>query len=195
MTPNDRQLDALREVANVGAGHAANALSRLVGGRKVAIEVSRASLVDTASVPALVGREGERVVAAFLGILGEVNGVLALVLPEDAAQSLCALLLNAPCDTIAEAARDALSETSNILGSACLTALSQLTGYRLIPSVPTLLEGTAEEVVRAMAVAGGEPGQVALVLETQLLSPPVVGQLFLMPAPQSVRPLLERLGV
>jgi len=195
VTPNDRQLDALREVANVGAGHAANALSRLVGGRKVAIEVSRASLVDTASVPALVGREGERVVAAFLGILGEVNGVLALVLPEDAAQSLCALLLNAPCDTIAEAARDALAETSNILGSACLTALSQLTGYRLIPSVPTLLEGTAEEVVRAMAVAGGEPGQVALVLETQLLSPPVVGQLFLMPAPQSVRPLLERLGV
>jgi chemotaxis protein CheC len=195
VTPNDRQLDALREVANVGAGHAANALSRLVGGRKVAIEVSRASLVDTASVPALVGREGERVVAAFLGILGEVHGVLALVLPEDAAQSLCALLLNAPCDTIAEAARDALAETSNILGSACLTALSHLTGYRLIPSVPTLLEGTAEEVVRALAVAGGEPGQVALVLETQLLSPPVVGQLFLMPAPQSVRPLLERLGV
>lgn len=195
MTPNDRQLDALREVANVGAGHAANALSRLVGGRRVAIEVSRASLVDAATVPGLVGREGERVVAALLGILGEVNGVLALVLPEDAAQSLCAMLLNTPCDSIAAAARDALSEAANILGSACLTALSQLTGYRLIPSVPTLIEGTAEEVVRALSEAGEEPGQVALVLETQLLSPPVVGQLFLMPAPRSVRPLLERLGV
>jgi chemotaxis protein CheC len=195
LNPNDRQLDALREVANVGAGHAANALSRLVGGRKVAIEVSRASLVDGAAVPALVGREGERVIAAFLGILGEVNGVLALVLPEDAAQSLCAMLLNVPCDVIAEAARDALAETSNILGSACLTALSQLTGYRLLPSVPTLIEGTTEEVVRAMTSGELEAGEVALVLETKLLSPPVIGQLFLLPAPQSVRPLLERLGV
>lgn len=193
MNPNDRQLDALREVANVGAGHAANALSKLVGGRKVAVEVSRASLVDGAAVPGLVGRPGARVVAAFLGILGELNGVMALVLPMEAAHSLCGMLLNAPCDAIADAARDALSETSNILASAALTAVSQLTRFRLLPSVPTLLEGTADEVVKAMV--GLDPQQVALLLETQLLSPPVVGQLFLMPAPESVRPLLERLGV
>lgn len=193
MIPNDSQLDALREVANVGAGHAANALSKLVGGRRVEVEVSRARLVDASAVPGLVGKPGERVVAAFLGILGELHGVLALVLPEDAALALCGMLLGAPCHSLAEAARDALSETSNILASACLSAVSELTGYRLIPSVPTLLEGTAEEAVRAMVAS--DPQQVALLLETRLHSPPVVGHLFLLPTPDSVRPLLRRLGV
>ncbi|MDE3129247.1 MAG: chemotaxis protein CheC, partial [Gemmatimonadota bacterium] len=31
-TLKERQLDALREVANIGAGHAATALSQMVGG-------------------------------------------------------------------------------------------------------------------------------------------------------------------
>jgi chemotaxis protein CheC len=119
---------------------------------------------------------------------------MALVLPRSAAYALCAMLLNDRCDHLGDAARDALSETSNILGSACLTAVSQLTGFRLLPSVPTLMEGTAQEVVQSLKSTRSTQ-EVALVLETELLSPPVVGQLFLMPAAESVRPLLERLGV
>ncbi|MFN7133862.1 MAG: chemotaxis protein CheC, partial [Myxococcales bacterium] len=35
----ERDLDALREMTNIGCGHAASALSRLVGDRRVSIEV------------------------------------------------------------------------------------------------------------------------------------------------------------
>ena len=193
--PNELELDALREVANVGAGHAATALSKLVGGRKVAVEVSRASLIDRAQVPAALG-SNEPSLAAVLEILGEVSGQLALVLPISAAQSLCGMLLNTSCANLTRLERDAFSETANILASACLNAVSQLTGFKLLPSVPKLLQESAATLSKRLlgGEAGGQGG-VALLLETRFFAPPISGQLFLVPALASVRPLLNRLGV
>jgi chemotaxis protein CheC len=194
VNPSELELDALREVANVGAGHAANALSKLVGGRKVAVEVSRAALIDRGVVPSLLGAS-EPSLAAVLEILGEVSGQLALVLPIGAAQSLCGLLLNAPCNKLSTLERDAFSETANILASACLNAVSQLTGFRLLPSVPRLVQETGGALATRLLGPENEAGGVALVLQTRFFSPPIAGQLFLVPNLASVRPLLNRLGV
>jgi chemotaxis protein CheC len=189
--PNERELDALREVANIGAGHAATALSKLVGGRKVGVEVPRATLVERKQLPILIGREAPQV-AAVLRILGELQGQLALVLPQPAAHALCGMLLNMPCSGIAAAERDAFSEAANILASACLSAVGQLTGFKVLPSTPELILESADALARRLH---GEGGDVALVIETRFFAPPVDGQLFLVPSIESVRPLLERLGV
>ena len=178
-------------MANIGAGHAATALSKLVGGRKVGVEVPRATLVERRQLPALIGRDAPQV-AAVLRILGELQGQLALVLPQPAAQALCGMLLNVPCSAIAAAERDAFSEAANILASACLSAVGQLTGFRVLPSTPELVVESTGDLARRLH---GEGSDVALVIETRFFAPPVDGQLFLVPSIESVRPLLERLGV
>ena len=59
------QLDALREVANIGAGHAATALSQMVG-QPIMISVPRVNVAPLEEVPNQIA-SGEEPVAAVLG--------------------------------------------------------------------------------------------------------------------------------
>ena len=195
-SPSDIQLDALREVANIGCGHAVNALARLVGGRTVNLSVPRAVLAAAADVAALLGGGEAPVVAAKLGMEGQLRGVLLLVLPREDSAALEVLLLRRQ-DAPAEERESALSEAANIVASACLSAIGTLTGWRLLPTVPELVRGTAGLVVsRAVAEAQGDDRVV--VLETRFSAvgaPAVSGQVLLVLERESSKALLARLGV
>ena len=197
--PSELQLDALREVANVGCGNAASALSRLVGGRRVSIEVPRALVVDVDDLSALVGGHERQVVAASLEIHGEMAGRVMVVLESGDAHRLCELLLNAPTEyKLKEAERSAFSEAANIVASACLTAIGQLTGLALVPSVPTVDEDDGASVVEELLERSDPSVGVAVVLETRFTASaalPFEGQLLVVPHPASLRQLLSRLGV
>ncbi len=194
--PSDIQLDALREVANIGCGHAVSALARLVGGRTVHLSVPRVMLASAAEVAELLGGSETRVVAAKLGMQGQLRGVLLLVLPETDSRSLEALLLRRE-DAPAEERESALSETANIVASACLSAIGTLTGWRLLPSVPVLVRGAAGPVLSGV-VAEAEGDNSVVVLETRFSSvgsPAVAGQMLLVLERESSKALLARLGV
>ncbi len=194
--PSDIQLDALREVANIGCGHAVNALARLVGSRTVHLSVPRAMVATASEVAELLGGGETRVVAAKLGMQGQLRGVLLLVLPESDSRALEALLLRRE-DAPAEERESALSETANIVASACLSAIGTLTGWRLLPSVPVLVRGTAGPVLAGI-VAETEGDNRVVVLETRFSSvgaPAVSGQMLLVLERDSSKALLARLGV
>ena len=195
-SPSDIQLDALREVANIGCGHAVNALARLVGGRTVNLSVPRAVLAAAAEVAELLGGGEAPVVAAKLGMEGQLRGVLLLVLPREDSAALESLLLRRE-DAPAEERESALSEAANIVASACLSAIGTLTGWRLLPTVPELVRGTAALVV-ARAVAEAQGGDRMVVLETRFSAvgaPAVSGQVLLVLERESSKALLARLGV
>ncbi|WP_257453543.1 chemotaxis protein CheC [Archangium lipolyticum] len=194
--PSDIQLDALREVANIGCGHAVSALARLVGGRTVNLSVPRAMLAATSEVAQLLGGGETSVVAAKLGMEGQLRGVLLLVMPTEDSEALEALLLRRR-DAPLEDRESALSETANIVASACLSAIGTLTGWRLLPTVPALVRGTADAVV-AGAMKEAEGNSRVVVLETRFSAvgaPAVSGQVLLLLERESSRALLARLGV
>jgi len=197
--PSALQLDALREVANIGCGNAASALSRLVGGRRVNIEVPRAHVVDVDDLSALVGGHQRQVVAATLEIYGQLAGRVMVVLEHGDAHRLCELLLNAPTQPrLREAERSAFSEAANIVASACLSAIGQLTGLSLVPSVPQVEEDDAASVVEELLHRSDPSVGVAVVLETRFAATaalPFEGQLLVVPHPASLKTLLQRLGV
>lgn len=196
-SPTEMQLDALREVANVGCGHAANALSQLVGGQQVQIDVPRALMVDAEQLPALIGGE-QSVIAASLDLLGDLSGRLLLVLPQTDAEELMALLLRQGGANQREQQRSALAEAANIIASACLNAIGELTGLRLMPSVPSLAEHPARVVAGDAVKQLGEGAAAVVVLEARfstVADHTIRGQLLLVPARSSLKRLLERLGV
>jgi chemotaxis protein CheC len=200
LLPTESQLDALREVANIGVGQAASALSRMVGGRRVDIGVPRAMVVERAQLLELLGGEATKVVSASLGVVGDLTGQLLLVLMEPDAVRLGSVLLGKPGGgPLADDHRSAFAETANILASACLSAIGKLTGFKLMPSVPTLAEDAAGKVMDR-ALAGTDPGTSgkAVVLECRFStsgSEPIEGQLLVIPELESLKRLLERLGV
>src|SRR5438874_9708047 len=86
------QIDALREVANIGAGHAATALSQLTN-RRIMISVPQINIARLEEVPDLLGDPQEVVAAVLMHMLGDLTGRTLLMFPEAMARQLCDMLL------------------------------------------------------------------------------------------------------
>ena len=199
VAPSDLQLDALREVANIGCAHAVTALSRLVGGRKVQIDVPRVLVAKVSELPAMVGGEAAAAIAAQLAMHGQLTGHLLLVMPQADAAHLCTLLLERPCaEPLDAAAQSALGEAANIVASACLTAIGTLTGLRLMPSTPVLSQGPAGDLVAAAIADCAADAGLVVVLEAHFqtdIAPALGGRLLVLPHHESLKALLKVLGV
>jgi chemotaxis protein CheC len=127
------ELDRLCELANVGAGHAATALARLVR-RPIRMSVPRLRMGATAP-----GNEGEDAGDAwiFFEVQGAMGGALVLRLPCDARGALLEALVGPGGGTAH--AESALREVGNILASHALSAVADLVGARVLPSLPSLV--------------------------------------------------------
>jgi chemotaxis protein CheC len=196
--PTELQLDALRELANVGCGRAADALSGLLGGRVVSIDVPFVRPLPPGDIPGLSDGEAQRMVAARLLLAGDLSGELLLVFSEKDAREWCALMLGRPAgDRLTDDERSALSESANIAASACLSALGTLTGFRLLPSVPHLFQvGWEARCDRLQAEATEDAPKLVLSTRLYVRGPLALeGRLVLIPDRASTKLLLERLGV
>ena len=135
------QLDALRETANIGAGHAATALSQMTGST-IMIKVPAINVSSMEDIPPQFFPEEEPVAAVMMHMLGDLSGRTLLVFPKPTVMRLAELMLKRPVGTsIALGALEtsAIKEAGNILSGAYLTALSDFLGMLLLPSPPTLV--------------------------------------------------------
>jgi chemotaxis protein CheC len=196
--PNDSQLDALSEVVNVGGGHAATALSRLVGGKRVQVELPRVSVRSARDAEVLTPAPSQRVIAAAFTLEGDWSGRMLLCFDEADGHRLSEVLLGAPsAGSLGESQRSALAEAANIIASACLSAMGRLVGHRLVPSVPSILHD-APAAVWARLWSPSAASEPLLILEarfTAQLGPPLRGQLLILPDVRSVKAVLTQLGV
>ncbi len=145
----ERQIDALREVANIGAGHAATALSQLTNCR-IMISVPQINIARLEEVPDLLGNPQDVVAAVLMHMLGDLTGRTLLLFPESAGRRLCDMLLRRPIGTTAvydALEQSCLKEAGNILAGAYLNALSDFMGMLLLPSVPSLVVDLAAAVL------------------------------------------------
>lgn len=168
LTPN--QLDALKEVGNIGAGHGATALSQLVG-KRILITVPQASVIPLKDIPKLVGDPNTLVAGLFLTILGDATGKILLLLPRESAVNLADMLLKQPMGSskiLSELGHSAIKEAGNILTGAYLSALNEFLGMLLLISVPTLVFDIAGAVL-ASATQGMEDVDKIVCIETQFI--------------------------
>ena len=89
------QLDALREVANIGAGHAATALGQMVNSR-IMISVPRVNILRLEEVPELLGQPDDPIAAIMMHMLGDLTGRTLVIFPVPSAQTLCDILSAGP---------------------------------------------------------------------------------------------------
>jgi len=142
---SSERFDALREVANIGAGHAATALSTLTSTR-IMISVPMVNVVPPGDfVPELA--PGEEVVAVQMGMSGDIKGRTVFLLPVAAGLRLAERMLRrqrGSSSSLGELEQSALNEAGNILAGAYLTALSEFLKMRLMLSPPTLSTGAMQ---------------------------------------------------
>ena len=190
---NDVQLDALRELANIGSGNASTALSGMLG-RPVDISVPVASALPLAEAVDAIGPAENEVTGVMLRILGELTGsVVLLVAPEDA-NTLCNML---GVEADSEWGLSALGEIGNIVGASYINALATMTGFEMEPSPPATLTDMLGAIVATALAEHADGSDVALVLDSDLT---IEGDdcsisFLLIPRAGGVTELLGRLGI
>ena len=166
-----RQLDALREVANIGAGHAATALSQMVNTR-IMVDIPEIRIVKLEDVGELIGRPDEIVSAVMMQLLGDVTGRTVQIFPWRTAVQLTSVLLRrervARPEDFGELEQSALREVGNILVGAYINARSELMGLMLIMSPPAITIDTAQAVLTTSYLNFGEPHDYVFAVNTRL---------------------------
>ena len=165
------QLDAIREVANMGAAHAATALSQMLG-TTIMISVPRITVARLADVPPVVAAPEEPVAAVLLHMLGDLSGRTLLVFPRDVAARLSELMLRLPPNSVGELGvleTSAITEAGNILSSAYLNALSDFMGMMLLPSPPKFTIDASSAVLTASHLQFGSDRDQVFCVESEFL--------------------------
>jgi chemotaxis protein CheC len=164
----ESQLDAIREVANIGAGHAATALSQMTN-RTIMITVPRVNVRPLEEACDIVGSPHDVVAAVLMHMMGDLTGRTLLLFPERAARTLCDSLLRrelGTTSTFGPMEQSALKEAGNILGSAYLNALSDFMGMMLVPSIPSLVIDLSGAILTSAHLNFGHDRDFAFCVET-----------------------------
>ena len=187
-------LDALREICNIGMGHAATALNQMIG-RPISLSIPEVSLAPLAEVPDLMGGTEKVVAGIYLKIWGDIQGNMLLVFPRESARALVSLLTGGDPDELllSEMHASALREIGNILASSYLSALERLLGKTLIPSVPSVCFDMAGAIVDYILIQLGEEVDRILVMKAAFSGDGggIQGNFFLLPDPRSLRIILQ----
>lgn len=192
-------LDVLREIGNIGAGNAATALAKLLH-KKIDMNVPQIRVMDFSEVSDMLGGAEIQVVGILLEVNGDITGNMIFILDIQSSQLLVNFLMGRPSQTdleFDEITLSALKEIGNILAGSYLTALSNLTNLKIMPSVPGLAIDMAGAILSVPAIEFGKTSDVVLYIENEFTDGvnSVIGYLFLIPDHESCNRLLQALGV
>ncbi len=193
------QLDALRETANIGAAHAATALSQMTGST-IMIKVPAINIVQMEAIPAQFGEEEEPVAAVMMHMLGDLSGRTLLVFPKPMVMRLAELMLRRPLGSsiaLGELETSAIKEAGNILSGAYMNALSDFLGMLLLPSPPSLVVDMSTAVLTSAYTQFASDPDCVLCVESEFmltdLGQTLRGFFLLLPEPASLQVMLRAL--
>lgn len=193
------QLDALKEIGNVGAAHADTALSELIK-KKVWISVPEAKIVPLEKIPQEFGGAERMIVGVYLQMQGQITGNILFFFPQETALTLADILMGRPAGTtkvLNEMDQSAIKETGTILAGSCLTALAALTGKEIIPSIPYYAMDMLGALVDFIIINLSQNVDYSLIIgiEFSEADTKIEGSFLLLPDPGSLEMILNSLGV
>ena len=197
----ESQLDAIREVANIGAGHAATALSGMTN-RTIMIAVPEVNVRPLEDVAELFGSADAVISAVLMHMMGDLTGRTMILFPSESARNLCDILMRRAPGTTQEFGpmeQSGLKEVGNILVSAYLTALSDFMGMMLVPSVPSLVIDQAGAILTTTYLNFGHDRDYVFCVETAFqvagASEQLHGHFLLLPDLPSLRAIFDAIRI
>ena len=202
---SEMHLDVLKEIGNIGAAHAATSLSQLLE-RKIDMHVPSVKLVSFDEMFELAGGADETVVGIFLRIEGDLTGSMFFMLPVESANHFVQILtkdqsFDFHSPPFSEMGISAMQELGNILSGSYLTALSDFTGLKIQPTVPSLGVDMVGAIVSVGLIEISQYSDEVIVIDTKIHEEgasnveSINGHFFLLPDPSSYITIFRSLGV
>ena len=146
-----RQMDALKELANIGAAHSATTLSQMLE-TQIAMSVPEINIVDISRAGEFLSDELTTMV--IFEIQGDLphGGFLVLHFPRDSAVRTAGIMQGSAgtVHTFDEMDQSTIVEVGNIMISSFLSATSDLLGFNMLPSPPVLIVDMAHAAITSL---------------------------------------------
>ncbi|ATO47933.1 MULTISPECIES: chemotaxis protein CheC [Brevibacillus] len=195
------QLDVLREVGNIGAGHATTALSQLIQ-KEIDMTVPQVKIISFQEIADFLGGDEVVVIAVFLRVEGDCPGNMFFIIDIPSAKNLLQHLLGIVPqeeqeEVFSEMEISALHEIGNIMAGSYLSSLADFTKLNMQPTVPALAIDMAGALLSYGLIELGRAGDFALTIDTAFMegNEKMQGHFFLIPDPDSFATLFQALGV
>lgn len=200
-------IDILKEIGNIGAGHAATALSTIMD-KKIDMKVPNVQMISFNEMVEMVGGPEEIVASCYLRIEGDAPCNMFFVLPLEQGNKLIQRMTglnNFSFETppYNEMALSAFQELGNILVGSYISSLSDFTGLKLYPSIPATCIDMIGAIISYGFIELSQFSDYVIVIETalnekgnnQAEAKSVDGHFFLFPDPDSFDIIFRSLGV
>jgi len=188
--------EIVNEVMNIAIGSAASALSKLVMAR-VSVEVPELRLIKASDVSTYLKNELD-VLSVYISqaFQGEIEGKSLLCYSQEAVQALLDISFGKRTDLqfISNFEKGALQETSNIILTSLISAISNLIKYRIRFEVPHVAfdghKGYFEYLTRDILEF-----EYAIVIKTQMVvkERDISGYVFILLGLKDIESIIERL--
>ena len=164
------QADAIQELGNIGAAHAATTLSQMLGST-IEMSVPAIRVVELSQLGQNMGEESAAMVAFELqGDIPHGGYILFYITRESAVRMTNTMLgqteTNRP---LSEMDESALLEVGNIMVSAFLDATAELLGFVMLPSPPALTIDMAHAAMQSLIAQMQEETDEVLLFSTELV--------------------------
>ena len=198
----DSQFDVLKEIGNIGAGNATTALATMLN-IKVDMSVPNVALLPFDNISSFIGSEEQTVIGILLEIQGDIDGMMMFLFDMKSAHHLVNSLMmrdvhqdeNGMAD-FSEMEMSALNEIGNIVSGSYLSALSGLTGMKMVSSVPALSIDMLGALLSVPAIEFGKYGDKLLMIQSEFGEDDfVTGYFLLIPELESYDKILTSLGM
>lgn len=201
---NPIQQDAIKEIANIGTGHAATALSQLLD-KQIDMQVPTVESIPLEDVCGHYGAPEEPICAILSRCEeGEFPCNVVFIMPEEHASRLADLLMSRislpySSDHLEELRESALAEAGNIILGSFMNAIGSMMNTFLPLSIPAVAHDMLGALMDILVGIYGITGEMALVVNTPLSFPhhegSFQGKVLLIPDPGSLESLFRLLGV
>ena len=169
----EMQLDVLKEMGNIGAGHAATSLSTILN-KKIDMKVPNARVLSFDDMLEMAGGSDQIVASVFLRISGDVSGSMFFILPHKQADVFIKqMMIGSSIDSVdignKEIAFSALQELGNILTGSYLSSLADFTNLSLVPSVPEISIDLFGAIISYGFIELSQVSDFGIVIDTMLM--------------------------
>ncbi len=195
---NALHFDVLKEIANIGAGNATTALSKMLNA-KVDMKVPCIQFMEFKELAEGIGGAENIVVGILLTLDTGIEGMMMFVLESDSAEQIVNLLMgkSGKLDEFTEMDLSALQEIGNIIAGSYLSAISAFTNMTITASVPYLSIDMAGAILSVPAIEFSKISDKALLIETEFGDKDTIinGYFILIPTLDAFNTIFSALGL
>lgn len=196
---NEMHIDVLREIANIGSGNAASALSRMLG-HPVNISIPDIGIKGFNEALEVLGGAEAIMVGTLLMLSVGINGMMMFLLPIDVVCDLVNMLMFTDIkshEEIDEMGYSVIKEVSNIMSASFVTAIADMTDISIDISPPEAALDMLGSIMSVPSIYFAKMSDTLLLIQNELEieGKKTSANVLLMPDMESLEKLIASLGI